>query len=280
MTIEINVLNPSHLEAALALTQRLQWPHRRADWQQALQLGEGLVAEQHGTLLGTLLYWRWGHDYASLGLVIVADHAQGNGIGKRLMQSALTRLEGHSVRLHATEAGKGLYEKLGFVATGTIEQHQCRSLGEVSPLPPPAGQRLRPARHDDAAALTALDGQAHGYHRPRLTAVLLEQAERVLVLEEHGAVSGFACLRRFGHGYVVGPIVCCDLPRAQLLVSTLLSGLSGQFVRIDTDAESGLGTWLNALGVPQVDAPTTMIRGRQYQPERILAFGLTTQAMV
>ncbi|MCS3408726.1 GNAT family N-acetyltransferase [Serratia sp. AKBS12] len=280
MTIEINAINENHLEAALALTQRLQWPHRRADWQQALQLGEGLVAEQDGTLLGTILYWRWGHDYASLGLVIVADHAQGKGIGKRLMQTALARLEGHSVRLHATEAGKGLYEKLGFVATGSIEQHQCRSLGKIGPLPPAAGQRLRPARHDDAAVLTALDGQAHGYHRPRLMAVLLEQAERVLVLEEHGAVSGFACLRRFGHGYVVGPIVCGDLPRAQLLVSALLSGLPGQFVRIDTDADSGLGPWLNTLGVPQVDAPTTMIRGRRHHPERILAFGLTTQAMV
>lgn len=279
MTIQITAMQEKHLEQAFALTQQLKWPHRLADWQQALQLGEGVVAEQQGELLGTAVFWRWGHDYASLGLVIVADQAQGKGIGKQLMQTMLQKLEGFNVRLHATEMGKPLYEKLGFVPTGFIEQHQCRELGEVIPLPPEQGQLLRPASKADVDLMTELDQQAHGQYRPALIASLVESAERTLLLEEQGAVAGFACLRRFGHGYAVGPIICRDLPRAKVLVTALLAGLQGQFVRIDTDSDCGLGDWLNTVGLPQVDAPVTMYKGKPWQPAGIKTFGLMSQAM-
>jgi predicted N-acetyltransferase YhbS len=281
MTLELKAMNETHLDAAFALTQRLKWPHRRADWQQALLLGDGLVAEEDGALVGTILFWRWGKEYATLGLVIVDDAQQGRGIGKQLMQAALANLEGSNVRLHATAAGQPLYEKLGFVATGHVEQHQCRELAAVPAIPCGPQQRIRSAGVQDAAILTALDRQAHGQHRPLLITHLLDSAERFVVLEENGTAAGFASLRRFGHGYAIGPVVASNLANARLLVSELLSGMSGQFVRIDTDRSAGLGPWLNELGVVEVDAPTTMVKGQPWQLESggMQAFGLMSQAM-
>jgi predicted N-acetyltransferase YhbS len=281
MTLELKAMNETHLDAAFALTQRLKWPHRRADWQQALLLGDGLVAEEDGALVGTILFWRWGKEYATLGLVIVDDAQQGRGIGKQLMQAALAKLEGSNVRLHATAAGQPLYEKLGFVATGYVEQHQCRELAAVPAIPCGPQQRIRSAGVQDAAMLTALDRQAHGQHRPLLITHLLDSAERFVVLEENGTAAGFASLRRFGHGYAIGPVVASNLANARLLVSELLSGMSGQFVRIDTDHSAGLGPWLNELGLVEVDAPTTMVKGQPWQLESggMQAFGLMSQAM-
>lgn len=281
MTLELKAMNETHLDAAFALTQRLKWPHRRADWQQALLLGDGLVAEENGALVGTILFWRWGKEYATLGLVIVDDAQQGRGIGKQLMQAALAKLEGSNVRLHATAAGQPLYEKLGFVATGHVEQHQCRELAAVPAIPCGPQQRIRSAGAQDAAVLTALDRQAHGQHRPLLITHLLDSAERFVVLEENGTAAGFASLRRFGHGYAIGPVVASNLANARLLVSELLSGMSGQFVRIDTDRSAGLGPWLNELGLVEVDAPTTMVKGQPWQRESggMQAFGLMSQAM-
>jgi predicted N-acetyltransferase YhbS len=281
MTLELKAMNETHLDAAFALTQRLKWPHRRADWQQALLLGDGLVAEENGVLVGTILFWRWGKEYATLGLVIVDDAQQGRGIGKQLMQAALAKLEGSNVRLHATAAGQPLYEKLGFVATGHVEQHQCRELAAVPAIPCGPQQRIRSSGVQDAAVLTALDRQAHGQHRPLLITHLLDSAERFVVLEENGTAAGFANLRRFGHGYAIGPVVARNLANARLLVSELLSGMSGQFVRIDTDRSAGLGLWLNELGLVEVDAPTTMVKGQPWQPESggMQAFGLMSQAM-
>lgn len=281
MTLELKAMNETHLDAAFALTQRLKWPHRRADWQQALLLGDGLVAEENGALVGTILFWRWGKEYATLGLVIVDDAQQGRGIGKQLMQASLAKLEGCNVRLHATAAGQPLYEKLGFVATGHVEQHQCRELAAVPAIPCGPQQRIRSAGVQDAAMLTALDRQAHGQHRPLLITHLLDSAERFVVLEENGTAAGFASLRRFGHGYAIGPVVASNLANARLLVSELLSGMSGQFVRIDTDRSAGLGPWLNELGLVEVDAPTTMVKGQPWQLESggMQAFGLMSQAM-
>ena len=51
MTIEFVAMNETHLDAAFALTQQVKWPHRRADWQQALRLGEGLVAVEKGRVI-------------------------------------------------------------------------------------------------------------------------------------------------------------------------------------------------------------------------------------
>lgn len=281
MTIEFVAMNETHLDAAFALTQRLKWPHRRADWQQALLLGEGIVAQENGEVIGTILCWRWGRDYSTLGLVIVDDAQQGRGIGRQLMQMGMDKLAGSNIRLHATEAGKPLYEKLGFVATGNIEQHQYRELPPVSAPVCAPGQRLRAAAPQDAALLTALDRQTLGQHRPLLIANLLDSAERFLVLEENGAPAGFACLRRFGHGYAIGPVVARNAQSAKVLIGELLGGVSGQFVRIDTDRATGLGPWLNEQGLVEVDAPVTMYKGDVWQPESggMQAFALMTQAM-
>ena len=70
-----------------------------------------------------------------------------------------------------------------------------------------------------------------------------------------------------------------QMPVAQALVATLMQPLQGQFLRIDTDASLPLASWLNTLGLDQVDAPTTMVRGTPWTPQGMQAFGLMTQAM-
>jgi len=278
MTVKITAMQEKHLDQAYLLTQKLKWPHRREDWQQAWQLGEGVVAEQNGKVLGTVICWRWGQDYASTGLVIVADEAQGQGIGTQLMQAVLHKLPGVNVRLHATEMGQGLYEKLGFVAIGQVRQHQTPELAKIAPVMPEQTQRLRQASADDLTRMVALDTQAHGQCRSALIHYLLHHAQRNLLLEEQGIVQGFASLRRFGHGFLIGPVICRDLAAAKVLVSTLLMDLEGQFVRMDTP-DQALSAWLNACGLHEVDGPVAMIRGVPWQPSGMLTFGLMSQAM-
>lgn len=278
MTLEIITMQETHLDQAYLLTQKLKWPHRRKDWQQAWQSGEGVVAEQEGTVLGTAICWRWGGDYASTGLIIVAEEAQGKGTGTRLMQTILDKLQGMNVRLHATEMGRGLYEKLGFVASGRVWQHQTPELRQITPVQPGKKQRLRQASAGDSTRLVELDLRAHGQYRTTLINNLLQHAQHNLLLEEEGIVQGFASLRYFGHGYIIGPVICKDLSAAKVLVSAFLVNLQGQFVRMDTP-ESGLSAWLAACGLHEVDGPVAMIRGTSWQPAGMLTFGLMTQAM-
>lgn len=275
----LRAMTADDLPAAHALSADLRWPHRPADWEQVFALGDGVVAERDGAVVGTALRWQWGPRHATLGLVIVAPACQGRRIGHRLMTALLEGLEGRSVLLHATPEGRGLYERLGFVRTGEVRQHQGTAL--PAPLVAlDAGWRLRPAGSNDADALKALDAAARGMPREALIDELLTSAEATVVLDHDGEARGFAMLRRFGRGHIIGPVVAPDADGAKALIAHL-SGLSaGRFVRIDIDFDSGLAEWLESLGLLRVDAPTTMVRGEPLavQPG-VRLFALATQAL-
>lgn len=276
--IQLRPMAASDLVAAHALTADIRWPHRLADWEQAFALAEGLVAERDGEVVATALRWRWGPRHATIGLVVVAPACQGRRIGHRLMTALLDGLDGASVLLHATADGRGLYERLGFVRTGELRQHQ----GLAQPSPPIAldpGWRLRPASHSDVPALVALDAAARGMPREALVADLLSHAEACVVLDHADEAQGFAVLRRFGRGHGIGPVVAPDVAGAKALIAHLSGLNAGRFTRIDIDFNSGLAEWLEGLGLLRVDAPTTMWRGAVPVAAPARLFAIVTQAL-
>lgn len=281
MTIVIREMTGADAAYGWSLTQQVRWPHRLADWQEALALGEGLVAQVQGEPAGVALCWRWGPHRATIGLVVVEARHQGRGIGHRLMSSLLDRLPGYQIRLHATAAGQGLYARLGFVAQGEMHQYQCAQLPALPDPIPALGQRLRPAQRDDVPRLAMLDTEAHGLMRPTLIERLMQHAVDVRVLEYAGELHGFAALRRFGHGYVIGPVIARSATDARLLIHALFAQRAGDFVRIDTPAALGLGPFLLRCGLTQVDAPIIMQRGAPWQPAAgaMHAWAVMSQAM-
>jgi GNAT superfamily N-acetyltransferase len=268
----------SDLEAAQALSERLQWPHRVEDWQFALAHGAGLVAERDGELVGAALRWLWGTDRATLGLVMVSPALQGQGIGRRLTAALLQDTGSRHVLLHATAEGRPLYERLGFRGVGEIRQHQ--GIAALTAGPAVAeGERLRPPEGHDGDVLAALDVKAAGLPRPGVVRRLLVD-EQAVVFERKGQAVGFSVLRRFGRGHVIGPVVAPDVASARALILHWCHLYAGQFLRIDVDAESGLPEWLDGLGLQRVGRATAMVRGKL--PPRGAASGgwaLISQAM-
>ncbi|MFI8416289.1 GNAT family N-acetyltransferase [Serratia sp. NPDC078593] len=279
--ITLRPMAESDLPGAFALSQQVGWPHRLDDWRQAWRLGEGVVAMKAGKVIGSTLCWRWGATRATIGLVIVDRASQGQGIGKRLMTTLLSSLKGYHVRLNATAEGRALYSGLGFNKIGTVYQHQSRALPAIAPLPLAPGCHLRMADQADREMLLALDSAANGVHRPALLQALLNEGENTQLLMRDDRPLGFASVRRFGHGYTIGPVVADTVESAQCLINHLLLPLSGQFVRIDVDARSGLSEGLITAGLLQVDAPVAMIRGTQFTPQAAQprGFALVSQAM-
>jgi predicted N-acetyltransferase YhbS len=258
--VTLRAMAPADLAAAHALTAELRWPHRPVDWEQAFRHAEGFVAERDGQIVGTGLRWRWGPRHATVGLIVVAPACQGRRIGHRLMTALLESLDQHTVLLHATAEGRGLYERLGFVRIGEVRQHQ----GIAQPTPPialVAGWRLRPATESSLPTLRTLDADARGMPRHALIDELFHDADATVVLDHDGHAHGFAMLRRFGRGHAIGPVVAPNAEGAKALIAHLSGLNAGRFTRIDIDFDSGLAEWLETLGLLRVDAPTTMLRG-------------------
>lgn len=266
------------IHAAAELSFEQQWPHREEDWSLFLSLGEGIVAEVDGKVAGTIMGWRFGEGFATLGMVIVTAAMQGRGLGRRLMDAMLARLAGRTVILNATDEGLALYRKLGFVELGVVCQHQAAApvvpLVELRP-----GERVRPMGAADGEALEALYASATGMDRKALLDALLADSSAVVLCREHEQ-TGFALLRRFGRGWAVAPVIAPDLTGAKALISHWLGTQTGSFCRIDIPEDSGLGPWLEELGLPQVGRVTRMALGPAPVPGSDAAvFGLAAQAL-
>jgi ribosomal protein S18 acetylase RimI-like enzyme len=277
--VSLRQMTAADLAAAHALSTELRWPHRATDWEQAFRLGEGLIAERDGQVVGTGLRWRWGERHATLGLVIVAPACRGQRIGHRLMSALLDSLDRHSVLLYATAEGRGLYERLGFVRIGELRQHQGIALPS-SPVGLDPGWRLRPAGQSDLAALVTLDARARGMPRDALIAELFAQAEATVVLDREEHACGFAMLRRFGRGDAIGPVIAGTETGAKALIAHLSGLNAGRYTRIDVGSDTELSEWLETLGLQRVDAPTTMLRGPALaNASDARLFAIVTQAL-
>ena len=251
------------LEAAVELSLEQGWPHRIEDWKLFCDIGEGIVAERNGALVGTIMAWKFGATMASLGLVIVTNAAQGRGLGSQLVAAMLERLEGRTVLLNATAEGLPLYRKFGFTEIGEVYQHQ--GLAPAVPLAElQQDERIRPIGGADDC-LGQLYSDANGIDRADLFTTLAKKGRTVVLTREHQPV-GFAMLRRFGRGWCVAPVVAPDLGGAKALASHWLAAKAGSFCRLDVTDQSGLSPWLEDLGLPRVGMVTTMVRGTAPQP--------------
>jgi GNAT superfamily N-acetyltransferase len=257
--LELMTFEARHVPGALTLSQEMAWPYRREDWEVAAALGQGLVLERAGEVIGTAMWWTYGQAYASAGMIIVTASAQGGGYGSRLFDGLLEATDGRNLLLNSTEEGLALYKRRGFTAWGAVLQHQGWLTVAVKPN---ARDGIRPASVSDLAAIRALDERATGMPRSAMVATLAEVGD-VVVIDRGGLVVGYAIARRWGRGYVIGPVAAESAEDAQRLILAQLSKLHGQFVRIDVYAEHGLGGWLTSLGLERVGGATAMVKGRR-----------------
>jgi len=276
--VRLRDMTSDDLAAAHALSREAQWPHRLEDWDFMFRVGQGVVAERDGVIVGTTLAWPYGEHAATLGMVIVSAACRGAGVGRKLMNATIEGLGERAIQLNATTDGLALYKSLGFVTTGGIHQHQGAAFS-VPVVSLRRGERVRPMGAGDEPAVVELDRQATGFARGAMLAEMLKTAQGV-VLDRDGEAVGFALFRRFGMGHAVGPVVAPDAHGARVLISHWLGSNAGMFIRLDVPYESGLSAWLEGLGVPDVGRVTTMVRGEL--PPRsgsVAAFAIASQAL-
>ncbi|KTC63973.1 GNAT family acetyltransferase, partial [Pseudomonas fluorescens ABAC62] len=249
---------------------------RLEDWAMLQKVSEGFVVMDGERLIGSAFTCPQGH-YATIGLVIVSNDYQGQGIGRRLMEKAIAACDSRTPVLNATLAGAPLYASQGFVEFGHVQQHQ----GNAKPPAPPAlaqGETCRVLNADDHTALLNLAKAASGMDRRNVLRDL--QVEHAVGIERDGQLRGFALLRPFGRGRCIGPVVAETPEQAKHLIATLLAPLPDAFVRIDIPVACGLSDWLEAAGLKHVDTVAQMALGTPPQPSQgVLPFALITQAI-
>jgi GNAT superfamily N-acetyltransferase len=156
---------------------------------------------------------------AHIGLMAVHPEAQRQGVGLALMQNLIAELEKQYVpliTLDASEAGRPLYDKLGFVAydkTLVFQRHSNPAkLGKASRISSISVQELDELAHWDTGAF--------GADRRKVFKVLLDNSPRraFIIRGEDGQPSGylFAQRNRIGPWVMLQPNHTEELLQAAL----------------------------------------------------------------
>jgi GNAT superfamily N-acetyltransferase len=261
------------------LSLSVLWPHRLEDWKFIQELGMGIVAEVDTCVIGAAMCWVHGSEYASIGMLVVSPEQQGCGIGQALVSRVLKEVGDRTVVLHAAQSGKALCESFGFTHVGMVHQHQG-SVFRAPFVPLGAGERIRPVGPRDEAALADMANRSTGMPRATVIRHLLTVANGVAI-DRYGVLIGFSTLRKFGYGYVIGPVVAPDAERAKALIAHWAGAYAGSFVRVDVPGTCGLSPWLTDMGLMQADhAVLTMVRGDLPRPDPAMTrFGLLSQSL-
>lgn len=263
-TPALAAFTPAHLPQALRLSRQAGWPHRERDWALTLSVSQGVVALDGDRVVGTALCSSCG-PVATLNMIIVDEAMRGRGLGRTLMGAIIGLAGDREMRLVATTDGLPLYEKLGFRAVGQIAQHQGIAVAAAPELPVTTGS---PA---DVDRLAQADRAATGLDRTPLLRAIAADGEVLL------CNTGFALLRDFGRGRVVGPIVAPDAATARALLADAARRCDGTFLRVDLRAGQGLEPLAASLSLAPVGGGTAMTRNPQ--TTHPTTFALISQAL-
>lgn len=263
MSSGIRRLTPSDVPACLALAVDRGWPAEEARWRLLLEVGEGFGwAAPDGELAGAVVLTRFGERAGVVGLMLVRSDRAGRGIGRALMEHLLERgRELETVFLYATDAGRPLYEKLGFRATHEVATH----LGVFEPSGRTGALSTASLAPADAHELYGPDAAALGLDRNRVLAELPKFARDVRVLRApNGRATGYAAAWDNAGRTAVGPVVAPDPATLCALVEDLAAGNSGRPVRLECPVgeDATVRTWAVRHGLWEVGRCTFMVRGR------------------
>ena len=262
------------------LTVGVFWPHRAADLDQLMAVGEGYLSlDEIGRPVGSAMRFPAGDDFAMLGMMVTPPRLQARGGGRFLLRRIIEDCDGRDLRLNATRSGYRLYQEAGFERVRTVFQHQghLRTVPEVEVDPQIEIVEITPEHH---AAVHELDRAAFGADRRPVIDALLGVSTGIIAMRA-GQPCGYALVRRFGMGQVLGPLVASSEKMASQIAAPLMRQFEGRFLRVDTPAEGDvLTSFLTASGLPRFDTVTEMRMGLNRRPtEGVMTYGLAAHSL-
>jgi GNAT superfamily N-acetyltransferase len=271
----IRRLGVDDLKSCAALSVDRGWWPERGKWSLLLAASEayGIDAPDGDGIAASVVLTRWGTDRAAIGMMLVASRFGGMGLGRALMEHALSAAgEDTSVSLFATNSGRPLYDKLGFKPIrrsvafrghfrGDAQAGGKKSEARARQQPAGTPGNVRAATEADLPAILTLDRAAYGADRERILTRMPGFADRILLFETGEGIVGYAAAWRTEAFLMIGPLVAPDGEAARCLVTELAAG-SSVAIRLDLDPDRPeLPGWARSCGLLATERTVAMTRG-------------------
>jgi predicted N-acetyltransferase YhbS len=264
----IRPMTPADVPAVAAAIERADWGDRRRELEFVTRHHGTypLVADVDGAPVGTGIATING-TVAWVGTIWVDPAWRRRGVGIAMTQAVIDLAQSAGCRtflLVATEAGRPLYERLGFEVQTWYRTLEAPGLGDA-----PVDPRIRPYRSTDLPEIAELARAASGEDRTHLLAAFASPETATCLVRADGTMGGFVVRAPWGGGSTVAP----RLEEAEAIVHSRRVGRSrDERVRAGLLAENEAGLerllatgWSDAWRAPR------LIRGEplDWQPDAI-----------
>jgi ribosomal protein S18 acetylase RimI-like enzyme len=207
-------MTPADIEPASEALLADDWGDRRAWFEFATSHPECrvFVAEgADGAILGTGVVTING-PVAWIGTIWVVSSARGQGIGRALTEAPIEAAESAGCRtlvLVATDAGRPLYERMGFRVQTWYRTMEAPGLagsldlGDGGSGRGPGHSRVRAFRADDLESMASLDRTATGEDRRHLLTAFAAPETTLVLTTDSDAPSGYVIRAPWGGGATI-----------------------------------------------------------------------------
>jgi predicted N-acetyltransferase YhbS len=264
----IRPMTPSDVEPVVAAFIRADWGDRRLNLDFVTRHAQThpFVAEADGQIVGTGVLSVNG-SVGWIGTIFVEPAWRRGGVGMALTQATIDTAESAGCRtllLVATDAGRPLYEKIGFEVQTWYRILEAPGLGD-QPIDP----RIRPFAADDLAPMAQLSAAATGEDRTHLLEAFASPETASCLVRDDRTLGGFVVRAPWGGGSTIAP----RLEDAEAILHARRVGRGPeQRIRAGLVVENAAGLerllatgWTDSWGAPR------LIRGEplSWQPEAI-----------
>lgn len=220
----IRAMTAADVPAGLELCRFAGWNQLTRDWERMLEVcSEGLfVAEENGRICASASAIAYGTTSGWIGMILVHPDFRRRGIATLLMNQCIDSLRRRGVRcikLDATDQGRPVYLKLGFV-----DERPIIRVSAKAPLDGPVERTLRTIVEDDWPAITELDRRAFGADRLALLRSFAGDGLSA-VIEKAGRIVAYGFARPGYEAALLGPIVAAETGAGLQVIKSLLAGL-------------------------------------------------------
>ena len=234
--VSIRLWTERDIDYVAESVQREGWGHTLRDVERCwLYEPEGcFIAEADGRRVGHVFSTRY--DRAGwIGLLVVDPKERGKGIGKTLMQKAISYLQSlgtETINLEAVEEAVPLYRRLGFKEEFDSLRFRKKvdrrnRLNHVTEAEVRAVTRLM--QRDDVETVASFDSRYFGANRLRVLRSLYEDYPRLCFISEAmGNPVGYIMVRKVREAHWIGPWVGEDAEIAERLLSACVDAMEDE----------------------------------------------------
>jgi predicted N-acetyltransferase YhbS len=240
----VRKMTPDDIQAVAHLLAQVGWLHQARDIARLLHWspdGCFVITEPDGEVIGTVTTTPYEAELAWIGMMVIRPDCQRQGLGGQLLRAALDYLIARGtarIMLDTSEAGRPLYNKLGFREIGKVERWE----GKASTYLGPRAGAMHPG---DLPAVVQADTVLFGLNRSHiLTRMIKEFPDLAWVDYDRGELEGYMLGRRMKNGVHLGPWMSWSAISAERLLLAALEQLQGEHITLNIPGNNGRGLML------------------------------------